>query len=37
MKFEEIHVDFGDNYLWKYMDIHKFLYLIREKQIYSQD
>ena len=34
MNFEEIPVNFGDNYLWKYMDIHKFLYLIREKQIY---
>ena len=34
MNFEEIPVDFGDNYLWKYMDIHKFLYLIREKKIY---
>lgn len=34
MNFEKMPVDFGDNYLWKYMDIHKFLYLIREKKLF---
>ena len=34
MNFEKMPVDFGDNYLWKYMDIHKFLYLIREQNLF---
>lgn len=34
MDIEIIPYQFGENYLWKFIDIHKFLYLIYEKKLF---
>ncbi|MGE0076575.1 MAG: DUF2971 domain-containing protein [Bacteroidales bacterium] len=34
MEYELIKYDFKDQYLWKFLDLHKFLYLINERKIY---
>ena len=34
MEFEIVPYEFGENYLWKFIDIHKFLYFMYEKKLY---
>lgn len=34
MEIEIIPFEFGENYLWKFMDIHKFLYFVYERSLY---